>query len=174
VSRNGWIDGEWYQCTVTGFEYVVSPKKETKAFELTCSHPDNGTIVGHWWLTDNRNSKGVPMWEAALERCIKLGCNMDAMKGPEWIAHARANVVGKTVACCVGFEEYQDADGNPQSKATAKFIGIPKGDDSGRAGYPLADASVSPFAAKESAAQEIFSGVPNSSLGIVTDDDVPF
>lgn len=166
-----WIENEWYQCTVETFNYVESPVKGTKAFEMECRHPDHGAVTGQWWLSDTPNSKGVPMWEAARQRCIQLGCDEAAMNATGWIDYIRSVVVGKTVACMIGLENFDDANGNPVVKAVAKFIGIPKGGS----GYKHADESVSLFAQKAAAKDDLFTGVPNSSLGVVIDtEDVPF
>lgn len=167
-----WQENEWYQCTVDSFEYVESPVKGTKAFELQCSHPEHGSVIGQWWLSDTLNSKGIPMWEAARNRCIELGCDSEKMNGAGWVGHIRSVVVGATVAVMIGFERFLDANGMEHEKAIAKFIGVPKG--GGGSGYKKADDSVSIFAQKAANKDQIFAGVPNASLGVATDDDVPF
>lgn len=159
-----WTAGEWYRCTVTDFEYVESPIKKTKAFEMTCRHPDHGSVVGQWWLTDNTNSKGIPNWQAAFNRLIKLGATEDGLRGQGWIRHAREAVIGKEVACMVEIEEFETQNG-PGKKAVAKFIGIPKNDGASQSGYKAADTSVSPFASR---------AVESAPFGGAADDDVPF
>ena len=167
-----WKENEWYQCQVDKFDYVESPVKGTKAFELQCSHPEHGTVTGQWWLSDTINSKGIPMWRAAKDRCIALGCDDAKMNEAGWIDHIRSVVVGATVACNIGIERFDDASGNPVEKAVAKFIGVPK---SGGSGYKKANDTVSLFAQKEARKDDIFAGVPNASLGAAIDDDnIPF
>ena len=167
-----WLENEWYQCTVDTFDYVESPVKGTKAFEMQCSHPQHGTVTGQWWLSDTIDSKGVPMWEATKNRCAQLGCDEEKMNAAGWIDHIRSVVVGKTVGCCIGFEQFQDKNGNDVEKPVAKFIGVPKG--GGGSGYKKADDSVSFFAQKAKSKGDIFTGVPNASLSIIDDSDVPF
>ena len=162
-----WVDGEWYECVVDGFDYIKSPTKGTPAFELTCSHERHGTVIGQWWLTDSVDSKGVPMWRAAKERCKKLGCTEEELNGPGWIEHARENVVGKKVACCIEIEEYEK-DGQKRTRAKAKFIGIPTG--KGGSGYTKVESAPSFFASKQSGGGDVFS----FNGGGVSEDDVPF
>lgn len=149
-----WVDGEWYQCTIKCFEYIKSPMKETPGFELVCEHPEHGEVTGTWWLSDTINSKGVPLWQGALERLIKLGCNDTDLRGANWIQHAKDHAIGGTVAVNIEIDKYG---------AKAKFIGIPKGS----AEMPrVADGAPSIFALKSAAKSEPFGGV--------ADDDVPF
>ncbi len=160
-----WIKGEWYECTVKTFDYVESPVKKTKAFEMQCSHPVNGTVTGQWWLSDTKDKKGVPQWENARLRCIKLGCDPDKLNAEGWIEHARENVVGKTVACMIDIEEYQDKNGNDCERAVAQFIGIPSGNVS--SGYAKVEGAPSPFAGREVTPARSFAADIDS-------DDVPF
>ncbi len=163
-----WIPNEWYECTVKTFDYVESPVKKTKAFEMQCHHPEHGTVTGQWWLTDSIDSKtGKPQWMLAKGRCIKLGCVDEELNGPGWIDHAKKIIVGQTVACLVAYEEYQDKDGHQQEKAVAKFIGIPSGSAGGaRSGYQKADVSVSPFAGRSAGSSALDTEI--------SDDDLPF
>ena len=166
-----WAENDWYQCQVTNFDYVESPVKGTKAFELTCHHPEHGTVTGQWWLIDTPNSKGVPMWQAARERCIQLGCDEAKMNAAGWLGHIRSVLVGVTVSCMIGVERFEDTQGNQIEKAVAKFIGVPK--SGGKSGYKQADARLSPFAAKMAGGGEIFTGVLNEKW-VASDDDVPY
>ncbi len=147
-------DGEWCQCTVDSFDNITSPLKGTPGFELVCSHPEYGTITGHWWLTDTLNNKGVPMWQVAKDRCIKLGCDEAGLNGPTWVEHARGHVVGKTVACMVEIDNY--------GEAKAKFIGIPKGSQGGG------------FVKSADGEPSLFAGKSASRGTAADDDDLPF
>ena len=113
------------------------------------------------------------MWQAARDRCLQLGCDDAKMNAAGWVDHIRSVVVGKTVAVMIGVERFEDANGNQVAKSVAKFIGIPEG--SGGSRYKKADDSVSIFAQKAENKEQIFAGVPNSSLGgPIGDDDMPF
>jgi hypothetical protein len=151
-------NGQWYQGTITGVDYVKSPTKGTPALEITVEVSDLGQIVGYWWLTESLvnhpadKTKKVPMWEAARVRCLAYGCDEAALNGFDWVNHIGRTLVGQPAAVCAEVNEYGDVK--------ASFIGKPKGKG---AGMVKQDTSASPFANRRA----------SPSLGL-SDDDLPW
>ena len=153
-----WVDGEWYPCTVQSFDYIKSPEKGTPGFQMLLQHPENGKILGVWWLSNTIGRSGAPAWKTVMDRLLKLGCNDAELRGADWVEHARKNVVGKELSACVEIDDYG---------AKAKFIGISNSKASSDSGFPVASSDVpSPFGGSGASTDPFNRGVD--------DGDVPF
>lgn len=98
------------------------------------------------------------MWQAVMDRLLKLGCTDEGLRSPGWVEHVRERVVGADVSVCVEVDKY-----GPK----AAFIGVPK---SSTGFAKSTEAQPSLFAAKlagKSAGGDPFAAAP-------ADDDLPF
>lgn len=150
-------NGQWYQGTITGVDYVKSPTKGTPALEIAVDVPERGSILGYWWLTDSLvnhpadKARKVPMWEAARLRCLAYGCEEAALIRTDWVNHIERTLMGQTAAVCAEVNQYGDTK--------ASFVGKPKGQGGGMV--------------KQAPAASPFAGRP-AVESAVSDDDVPW